>query len=502
MIEYTYAPGAHVGAQGISPVWGRTFFQPLAPGAMTPFSQSMLAEVARRSWVAYYDRLGFEPPLRTPLVRFHAGRPYVNLSLAADLEARQAGLQPWTLHIDGREIGLAQWNKPGLFAGMKLARNARKIADTLAELDREIDGAIVRARTWYERVMGMRWSQAEILQIMEEIERVGIASLSTYIAARQTTESAYAGLLTGSSGLSDGVAGVNRATVGGVELVESALAARVVKLAALMQRDPQANQWLACGQFNDWEEALAETESASPVRQFLADFGHRCAGEGDLAAPRWAEDPAPVFATLRAMLNSDCDWSAPSGRRSDALPQPINARQDKQGQTLVQQVKFGLALQSRALNGYAYILAGTRQWALAAGNEALDDGRVESVDDIFYFELEEVKEMMTGEWNISDVTGIHATAADRKMQRVKAQELVPGPFFVGDAEVIVKAGALPGGAGCAEGPLALMPGLSAGAQPWVLGGVQPDFGWAMALPGAAALIAGQGSPLDPQWRRR
>ena len=51
-------------AQG--PIWSRSFLQPLAPGALTPFSASLVAATAPRAWYLYYDRLGFDPPRALP----------------------------------------------------------------------------------------------------------------------------------------------------------------------------------------------------------------------------------------------------------------------------------------------------------------------------------------------------------------------------------------------------------------------------------------------------
>ena len=51
----------------------------------------------------------------------------------------------------------------------------------------------------------------------------------------------------------------------------------------------------------------------------------------------------------------------------------------------------------------------------AAGHEAMGDKRLLAEEDVFFYELEEMKQMMTGEWNISDMDNIRATAAQRKL---------------------------------------------------------------------------------------
>jgi hypothetical protein len=60
-----------------------------------------------------------------------------------------------------------------------------------------------------------------------------------------------------------------------------------------------------------------------------------------------------------------------------------------------------------------------------------------AVEDIFFYELEETKEMMTGEWNISDLAGIHATANERRAEWGRWQQAQAGDLLVGDAEAFV-----------------------------------------------------------------
>jgi len=94
----------------------------------------------------------------------------------------------------------------------------------------------------------------------------------------------------------------------------------------------------------------------------------------------------------------------------------VEAGRRKDVEQLVPRIHHLLTLQSRALHSFAYALAGTRLWALAAAKEAMLDQRLRTVDEVFFFALEEMKEMMTGEWNISSKSEIHATCARRRAE--------------------------------------------------------------------------------------
>jgi phosphohistidine swiveling domain-containing protein len=513
LIEYSLA-GPTGKSQGGNqpagaPVWSRDFLQPLAPGALTPFSASVLHEMAGRSWYNYFDRLGFDPTPKSRVVRSLHGRPYFTLTLSAQLDAQQAGIEPPALHIGGAARRIARWEKPGLLAGLKRHGNARKVASALQALDGEIDGAAVKGQAWLQRVQAMRWSQAEILQIMEEIERVGASTLELYVAARHNLQSAYLRLL----GLLDGVASLqqlaalNLALRPSGDLVELQIARSVVGLAQAARAEQSVLHFLVAGDFSAWETQLAEGPFLAGLRQLLAEHGHRCAGEGELMNPRWSENPASLLTAVAAAARSHSTLPSQAAPDDGPLAGLLDARRRKEAQTLVAQARRCLALQSKALHVHAYTLAGTRIWAKAAGHEAMGDKRLLDENDVFFYELEEMKQMMTGEWNISDTENIRATAVQRKLDYQNWQRAETGDLLIGDctAFAVMPSGALglPGAAGTGRGEVVTAPAglaepaLRTAKGKVVLVGVQADAGWAATLPAAAGIVQAQGSPLDP-----
>ena len=367
MIDYSLR-GANVqsgGASAGAPIWSRDFLQPLAPGALTPFSASVLQEMAGRSWYSYYDRLGFDPTPKARVVRSMHGRPYFTLTLSAQLDAQQAGIEPPALRIGGTVRPLTRWEKPGLLAGLKLGGNARKAAAVLQALDREIEAAVPQGQAWLQRVQAMRWSQAEILQIMEEIERVGAATLQLYVVARHNLETAYLRLL----GLVEGgspvqlLAALSAAMRPTGDLVELQIARAVAGLAQAAQTVPGVPQFLAAGEYARWETELAESPFKAGLSALLATYGHRCGGEGELSNPRWGEDPTPLLAAAAAAVRTGAALPAQVGPEEGLFLNLLDARRRKEAQALLPLVRQCLQLQSKALHVHAYTLAGTRIWA-------------------------------------------------------------------------------------------------------------------------------------------
>ena len=59
----------------------------------------------------------------------------------------------------------------------------------------------------------------------------------------------------------------------------------------------------------------------------------------------------------------------------------------------------------------ARVITATRRWLQAAAQEAMEDGRLRDPSDIYLLELEEVKQMMTGEW--SEPRRVHTVVEER-----------------------------------------------------------------------------------------
>lgn len=495
MIDFVFLDG---GAEA-GPVWGSALLAPLTPNALTPFAGSLLKEIAARAWYLYYDRLGFGPTSRAGAVRLHAGRPFVNLTASATLEAENAGIAPPIMRIDGAARPLIAWEKPGFLAAMKLNRGAKKIEETLHSLQQELPALTAKTAAWQQRIAGLRWSQAEVLQIMEEIEPVGAAVMLPYFAARRNLVQAYRRLLTllAPRPEAEAAALLVQALGGAAPTVELEMAQHVQRLARSAATQPAVRAWLDAGAFDAWQTALPPGVFADELRAFMAQYGQRGLQEGEIAAPRWAEAPAALFAAIRACA----EGANAAGAAQLADPQPLLAAVDgkarKEAQQLLAQIQALITMQSQALHAVAYMLAGTRRWALAAAREALADHRITTPDAIFFYEVEEVKEMMTGEWNISDRGGIHATAETRQ-QALAAWRRAPSPALIwGERPATSAVSGLPAASGRAEGAALLNADAAALPADSVLFTQQPESAAAILLPAVRAFATAQGSPLDP-----
>lgn len=505
MFAYHLPDGLPAGSRT---VWSQLSLQPLTGQPLTPFSYSILDEVAKSAWYHYFDELGFEPMPRARVLRQQQGRAYLNLTLSAQREVEQAAVEPLCLEINGQPFALAKWEKPGFLAGIKLGRNRKKIEQLLVHYAQEITKVTQTAAAWHLKTQELRWTQADILQVMEEVERVSIASFKIFLAARHNLELLYNRLfwLTRAKQpfpanlalIQQALCATAGLSVDG--LYEVRMAEAYLALIARAAADPGTLAWLQAQQYGDWQTALPDKGFATAVTAFLQQYGHRCIGEGEIRQTRWQEDPVLLLASLPVQPQPPAERPAKPSMASQLQPllDLVAPDQRKQVQEQLEQMRQLLVLQSQALHAFAHISAGTRRWALAAAKEAQADQRLLQVDDVFFFQLEEVKQMMTGEWNISSRPAIQATCTQRKADYARwLQEEAP-VLLVGDSAALPLQEGLPGAGGQASGPFhrVVASALSHGERAII--GLQPlDSGASVLLPFARAFVTAAGAPLDP-----
>lgn len=427
MLAYTLPGGIPAGSRT---AWSRLTLLPLAPGALTPFSFSVLADMAGRAWFLHYDRLGFDPVPRARVLRHHEGFPYANVTLSAQREAEAAAIAPPTVLLDGKPFQVAKVEKAGFLGGLKAGMNERKVDKLMHAYAGEVEDLAGNAREWLLRVRSLRWSQAEILQIMEEIEPVAAPPFAIFLSVRQTVDLLFnrvALMLAGKLAAPEAVALVDAALADAAHPIEDEIERRLRGMAA--QATPAARAWLPTAPGINWREGCPDPALADELDAFLTRFGHRSANIAELAGPRWDEDAGPVLHALGRLA----EQPAPAARPAppDLLAR-LDASDRKRAAQALDDLRRLIPLQSRALDGVALLLAGARHWARAASHEAMTDRRILHEADVFVFELEEMKQMMTGEWNVSDAHEIQAAAAKRKAAHAALSQTAP-VLLIGDA---------------------------------------------------------------------
>lgn len=402
---------------------------PLASDALTPLSYSILSEVAGRAWFRYYDQLEYEPIPRARVVRAQDGRAYFNLSMSAQREAEQAAIEPITLMIDGTAFPLAKVESRGFLAGFKTGRAEKRMTQHLETLKQELSGLTSRMHAWDDRVRDLRWSQADILMVMEEIEPDMVEPFAAFLGVRQNLLLQLNRLFRlAQQPPGETLRQLDRGMGGTQGVIEAEIARRLAQMAA--RTTPALRAWIEGVDLSDWHTRLREVDLAEDFAKFLADFGTHANALGEIAEPTWLEDPTIV---VRALNHPPTAPSAGDEHALTVLLASVDAKARKQAQGILDSIRELIVLQSQTLHALSGLLAGTRRWAHGAAKEGMLDNRLRQASDIYTFELEEIKQMMTGEWNISSIKEIHSTSDKRRAQSALWRGAPSTDLYIGEA---------------------------------------------------------------------
>jgi hypothetical protein len=152
---------------------------------------------------------------------------------------------------------------------------------------------------------------------------------------------------------------------------------------------------------------LPEGAFRQTLDAFVAAYARWADQPLETASQRWAEAPQTLLARLAARLAETPETSLPSPqaarqRRAEAgarIAGQLDARQRRQFEPVFDQLQQIVDLLPASREALVTVMAVARRWALGAAQEAVNDGRLTAVEDVFLLELEELKQLMTGEWH-------------------------------------------------------------------------------------------------------
>ncbi|MEU3018416.1 PEP/pyruvate-binding domain-containing protein [Nocardiopsis sp. NPDC007018] len=249
---------------------------------------------------------------------------------------------------------------------------------------------------------------------------------------------------------------------------------------------------------------------------FLDAYGHRAAAEVDIGVPRWRENPAPVFASVANYLRLDDPEQAPDRRferagaaagaaLAELVPRALRRRPVRGA------VAAFLMSRSRELAGlreygkFAWLVpfAEMRRQVLLVGADLAGLGLLETADDVFFLDLDEVRSTVDG-----GVDRRSLVAERRRLHlRERRRRTVPGTLLTDGTDVAaalpapaVEPGGLPGtpaAPGRAEGRARVVLDPSgARVEPGeILVAPTTDPGWTPLFMTAAGLVSETGSPI-------
>ncbi len=259
---------------------------------------------------------------------------------------------------------------PQVEARGKMGQGIKSAQRTLEDFPQ----AYGRMKRWSEWVFASEWSQAQLLQVMEEIEPM----------------------------VKEAMTWMNRLAIAAVGSY-----AHLGDLIAKFEQDDVKLQALHLGLMAGLEtpdgQLIGELEVGISAQKLQEHFGHLAPSHPcEIALPRIGENVHAFIGDQSPPESMMWDLSRAQGREMAAMTQ-ANARVGflrRAGlRKAITVTRGALAAHAKARDGLAHVLAATRHWAQAAAGEGLANGRIHSLDEIFMLEIEEIKQMMTGEWH-------------------------------------------------------------------------------------------------------
>ncbi|MCS6843298.1 MAG: hypothetical protein NZ528_03105 [Caldilineales bacterium] len=345
----------------------------LLPACATPFTWSILGPAAERALRRFYAELGHPLPAEPLAWRLTDGRPTLEGGLVD--RADEALLSAWE-------------EAAGSLKGRVLGSADRRLAAVVDGLLADVPERWAAVRRWQERVQAMQWRQATVLQIMEEIEPKAEATLwgQTALLAALALGRQIRSWLPPSAdelaarlaaGLADGVG-------------------QAAYRCALWELEQTARQ-----------DGLDSERLAAAQAEFLGRYGGWAAEPLEATSPRWREAPQALRAYLAGRLAQPLG-PAPLDPQEAARRRAAAASQAEEHVGMLRRRALAAAferlqrlteLTAAAYEATVVVIETARNWAIGAAQEVVADGRLAAVEDVFLLELEELKQVMTGEWS-------------------------------------------------------------------------------------------------------
>lgn len=403
----------------------------------------------RRTWAG----LGAPDLPAAPFWRLgEDGRVYLNTEhLAAAARALYGAA--WLGPMKGEEPG-------GLAARLRAGSVLRRAETEILSAASGVTAMQSRLLAWLSRVRGLRWTQADLLQVMEELEPQAQSALQSYFTVRAGLEAAGARL---------------------ADLLAQAWPARPAgSFSSLLAGLPGLPSVEAV-------YALAEIGAAAPDA-FLARYGHRGAGDVRPDARRWRDAPAALdFAATHAGLRRRDEAETLRRAAERELVGALDSGRRRQVEPALQRTRELCRAADVAWESVILVMAAAQAWLAAVAREAAGFGLIADASEARFLELEELKQVATGEWH----GGRRETVrAEIERRRKRGASVTPPPL---------PDRLLPASAGLARGPALLLTDVAPSPpQPGaILVTRRADAGWTDHWLYAAGLAVAAPEPWSP-----
>jgi rifampicin phosphotransferase len=419
----TFGAVAHVPV-----IWSNANIKEVLPGVLTARSWSAADGILKHIIFAPYEAAGGRLPPGLAVIRRIHGRAYFDLTALQWAFFDGLGVPPVAVnHVMGGSQPEIRVPRPTLRDIWRRQRNISRLLLALWRNERSLSRRINELRTQIARLAEEDLSALGNRRFLERMEshigmvadfgpRFNLANSSATVSLQwlEKTACRFCGEEEGKRLASGLLAGQ-----GGGTSAEHGYA--VYDLALAAAEDAQAREYLATRPLDPqgWRQLSPESPFRGVMTSFIARFGHRTIQEGEIAIPRWCEDPGFILEQVRRLLESE------RVVHPRAAAQSIRSRAEEKLARLPwpQRRLLGrLAGRARTLSALREEAKGIlmlqglpiRREILEIGRRLVAAGHLDKPESVFHLAIADIEAYLRGELSGS---GAAALCADRVEQR-------------------------------------------------------------------------------------
>ncbi|NJN51275.1 MAG: hypothetical protein HC809_05350 [Gammaproteobacteria bacterium] len=199
----------------------------------------------------------------------------------------------------------------------------------------------------------------------------------------------------------------------------------------MLAQTPAIKALITANRFDELPHQLAVHPQAAPfvaaLEVFMSRYGHRGTREIELSAPRWREDPTPLFAMIANLLGDhpvrNTDATARRMAAEAALKKHLPNRLRRALVTYIAgRIRYFAALRENTRHWHPLAFATVRSKILSLERQMLVTGELKCADDIFYLYWDEIAELMLGTLSWRHV---EERVRDRRIRHQRRSRLRP-----------------------------------------------------------------------------
>lgn len=393
-------------------IWSNGNFKDAIPGIQSNLGWSGLQKVIRYIMYIPVEKSGINVPQGMEILRRFQGRMYFDLGFMQYLYNEGYNLTPTETNklIGGHQPEIPT-NKLNLLQKINANLNSQKMLKAGKENEKYIYDEIKAIEGQYKFYKSLDYSklnEKDIARYVNDIELIlekfspmfhlANSSSGTSLTLLQMLMSKFApeDAMEISTGLVSGSGYVTSAEQG----------YGIYELAKIVFYDNEALKYFTDKNFevSEWKKLSPDSKFIKGLNNFLEKFGHRAVYEGEIANPRWNEDPSFIINQVKLITDSG-DTSDPrdiakkTRKRVEEKLSKYNKLLGFIAKKLAEGARKGASLREKAKSTMALTQEPTRMLVLRLGELMVEKNLIEDKNDILNLSKTDISMYLSGEWD-------------------------------------------------------------------------------------------------------